>query len=115
MDIDVQGAALIRKSSDPLICEALVDIFILPPNEEELIKRLNARGTESRDELELRLHNAREEMRHWAEYGYTIVSATKEADFEIFSSIISGERCRSERLVPQTENSQPEEQQELGI
>ncbi|MDA7672888.1 guanylate kinase [bacterium] len=114
MDIDVQGAQFIRKSIDPLIQEALVDIFILPRSEEELVERLNNRGTEGQEELDLRLRNARKEMKHWAEYSYTVISGTKEVDFEIFSSIIAGERCRSHRLVPETDGSD-EEQQEFGI
>ena len=49
MDIDVQGAALIRKQTDPAIAAALVDIFILLPGEEELLNRLAVRGTETDD------------------------------------------------------------------
>ncbi len=113
MDIDVQGAALIRKSSDPLIQESLVDIFILPPDEDELVERLNNRGTEGQDELELRLNNAREEMRHWPKYSYTVISGTREKDFEIFKSIIAGERCRSTRLI--SDAGDESEQQELEI
>lgn len=100
MDIDVQGAALIRKQEDSRIQEAFVDIFILPPSDEELLRRLNYRGTESEEELSLRLANAHEEMRHWSHYQYTVVSRDKEADFALFSSIVAGERCRSLRLIP---------------
>ncbi|NNE92067.1 MAG: guanylate kinase [Verrucomicrobiales bacterium] len=114
MDIDVQGAALIRKNADPLIREALVDIFILPPSEDEIIARLRNRGTESQAELDLRLHNARKEMRHWREYDYTIISGTKQEDLATFSSILNGERCRSHRLISKTEGD-VEEQGELGM
>ncbi|MDF1859870.1 MAG: guanylate kinase [Verrucomicrobiales bacterium] len=100
MDIDVQGASLIREQSDPAIREAFVDIFIMLPSEEELLRRLDYRGTESRDQVELRLGNAREEMRHWADYRYTVVSQDKETDFTTFSAIMAGERCRSSRLTP---------------
>jgi len=98
MDIDVQGAELVRGQSDGLIREALVDIFILPPSDDELLKRLSARGTETRDQLELRLANARDEMQHWTAYRYTVVSRDKESDFATFRSILLGERCRSSRL-----------------
>lgn len=98
MDIDVQGAALVRRSTDPLIQEALVDIFILLPGEAELVKRVRARGTETEEQLALRLHNAREESQHWSEYRYTLVSGDRETDFETFRSILLGERCRSRRL-----------------
>lgn len=98
MDIDVQGAALVRTSADPAIQEALVDIFILLPGDEELVKRVRARGTETEEQLALRLCNAREESRHWPEYRYTLVSGDRETDFSTFRSILVGERCRSRRL-----------------
>ena len=98
LDLDVQGATFVREQSDPLIRESLVDIFILPPNDKELTRRLNLRGTENEEQLDLRLRNARKEMEHWTEYRYTLVSRDKEADFAAFSAIMAGERCRSSRL-----------------
>ena len=103
MDIDVQGAALIRLVDDQLITHSLTDIFILPPSDDELMNRLSQRNTETQEQLALRLQNAREEMRHWPDYRYLILSADKESDFAIFSSIIHGERCRTSRLLPPDE------------
>jgi guanylate kinase len=97
MDIDVQGAALVRQQADPVIAGAMVDIFILLSSDEELVKRLQGRGTETAEQLALRLHNAREEMRHWPDYTYTVVSRDRETDFATFSAILTGERCRSVR------------------
>lgn len=105
MDLDVQGAALIRENEDSEIAASLVDIFILPPNEDELLCRPSHRGTESQEELDLRLRNALKEMRHWREYQYTIVSGDREADFSTFSSIIGAERCRTVRLGQNGESS----------
>lgn len=98
MDIDVQGAELVRNQADEAIKESLIDIFILPPNDEELVARLSGRGTETQEQLDLRLRNAHEEMQHWKAYDYTVVSSDKESDFTTFQSIIQGERCRSSRL-----------------
>lgn len=98
MDIDVQGAQLIRRIPDPAIANSLIDVFILPPNREELEKRLSGRGTEDSDQLALRMHNALEEMRHWRDYAYTIISGTPETDLRRFTAIVEGERCRSSRL-----------------
>lgn len=98
LDIDVQGAALVRSTTDAAIQAALVDVFILLPSDEELVNRLRARGTETPEQLALRLRNAREESRHWPDYRYTLVSADKETDFSTFRSILAGERCRSRRL-----------------
>lgn len=113
MDIDVQGAALIRSHPDQAIQEAIVDIFILPQNEEDLLARLRGRGTESDEQLQLRLRNALEEMKHWAEYAYTIISGNKEQDFAIFLSMIQSERCRSKRL--KSVQTTRIEQDELGL
>lgn len=98
LDLDVQGAALVREIADPLIREAHVDIFVLLPSDRELQKRLQSRGTETDKQRALRLFNAREESRRWHEYRYTFVSADKETDFNTFRSILISERCRSSRL-----------------
>uniref|UniRef100_A0A5B6ZXM2 Guanylate kinase 1 n=1 Tax=Davidia involucrata TaxID=16924 RepID=A0A5B6ZXM2_DAVIN len=57
LDIDVQGARSVRAS--PL--EAIF-IFICPPSFEELEKRLRARGTETEEQIQKRLRNARAEL-----------------------------------------------------
>ncbi|KAM0827291.1 hypothetical protein ACQ4PT_068287 [Festuca glaucescens] len=57
LDIDVQGARSVRASS----LEALF-IFVCPPSFEELEKRLRARGTETEEQIQKRLRNAREEL-----------------------------------------------------
>ena len=103
MDIDVRGAALGRENADPAIRQALVDIFVMPPDREELERRLGGRGTESSEELELRLRNALDEMEHWREYTYAFLSGTPDRDLERFRAIIQGERCRTLRLRPKNE------------
>ena len=40
MDIDVQGANQVRSCSDSQIKVALIDLFVMPPSEEELRSRL---------------------------------------------------------------------------
>src|SRR5437016_8306854 len=46
IDIDTQGAAAIRKYDDAFVRQALADVFIMPPDLEELRRRLTKRGTE---------------------------------------------------------------------
>ncbi len=98
LDIDVKGARQIRDSQDPLIQAAIVDVFIMPPSLEELEKRLKKRGTESPEQLEVRLANAREEMSVWKEYKYTILSNSMEEDLIKFRAIMKAERYASHRL-----------------
>nr|XP_010923428.1 guanylate kinase 1 isoform X2 [Elaeis guineensis] len=57
LDIDVQGARLVRSSS----LEALF-IFICAPSFEELEKRLRSRGTETEEQVQKRLRNATAEL-----------------------------------------------------
>lgn len=115
MDLDVQGAALIREQGDTRIQEAFVDVFILLPSDDELLKRLGVRGTESQEQVDLRLKNAHEEIRHWQDYRYTIVSEDKETDFANFGAIINGERRRSTRLKEKTAEKRAGAHPELDL
>ena len=98
LDIDVQGAQRIRDSRDPAIREALVDVFIMPPTQDELERRLRKRGTETEQELQLRLRNGREESKKWHAYKYTILSSSMEEDLIKFRAIMRAERYLSRRL-----------------
>jgi guanylate kinase len=69
LDIDVQGATQIV-SHYP---EA-VTIFIMPPSFEVLRERLEKRATESHDQIERRLENARKEMVSKDFYKHTIIN-----------------------------------------
>lgn len=100
VDIDVQGAAQIRANTDPLIHDALTDVFIMPPSMEELRRRLLKRGTETEAQIKRRLRNADAEMERWREYRYTIISGTMEEDLQKFRAIMKAERYRSDRLLP---------------
>jgi guanylate kinase len=98
LDIDVAGARQIRGCADPLVQGALVDIFIMPPTMEELEKRLRKRGTETEEQIQVRLNNAAGEIEVWAEYQYTLLSETMEEDLIKFRAIMRAERYRSVRL-----------------
>ncbi len=99
VDIDTQGAALIRKNADPFIRDSLVDIFIMPPSLDELRRRLVKRGTETGDQIERRLTNAAAEMKCWREYRYTIISGSMEEDLTKFRAITRAERYLSRRII----------------
>ena len=98
LDIDVQGARQIRDSKDPKIREALADIFIMPPDLEELRRRLEGRGTENAAQIDKRIHAANAEMEDWKNYRYTILSSSMEEDLIKFRAIIRAERYFSRRL-----------------
>jgi len=100
MDIDVQGAELIRTCEDPEIQRALVDLFVMPPSEEELRARLTGRATDSDEVIALRMRNALEEMVRWTDYSYRIISATREEDYNRVKALLIAERLRVSRLTP---------------
>jgi guanylate kinase len=69
LDIDVQGARQIMDSGlDP------VTVFIMPPSLDVLRQRLQSRGTDSADTIELRLANAKEEIALKHLYQYVVVN-----------------------------------------
>lgn len=98
IDVDTQGAAAIRSFGDVFIGAALCDVFIMPPDLEELRRRLIKRGTETAEQIESRLKTAAREMELWREYRYTIISKSVEEDLQKFRHIIGAERYLSRRL-----------------
>jgi guanylate kinase len=99
IDIDTQGAAVIRNCGDPLIRDNLADVFIMPPDLEELRKRLLKRGTETAQQIDSRLATAAREMEHWRDYRYTIISGSVEEDLQRFRQIMEAESHLSRRLI----------------
>jgi guanylate kinase len=106
LEVDVQGAASIRE----LMLDA-VSIFILPPSYETLRQRLLARGTDSPEELAVRLKNAPEELRKFSCFDYVIINDDIDRAAHQIAAIISAERARchrQEKLVKEViENFKP--------
>jgi guanylate kinase len=98
IDIDTQGAATIRNCDDPVIRQALTDVFIMPPDLDELRQRLRKRGTETEEQIERRLETATREMELWRDYRYTIISGSVEEDLDKFRHIMAAESYLSRRL-----------------
>jgi guanylate kinase len=92
LEVDVQGAASVRA----LVADS-VGVFILPPSFDVLQQRLMARGTDSREELEVRLRNAPEELRHYSAFDYVVINDDAARAAAQLASIIYAERARSER------------------
>jgi guanylate kinase len=90
--IDIQGAATVRRQYP----EA-VSIFLTASSAEELKGRLLARGTDSADQVELRLRTASEEMQRIPEFDYLVVNADGRLEdaVETIVSIIRAEHCRT--------------------
>src|SRR3979490_1608141 len=91
IDVDTQGAAAIRSFDDETIRRALCDVFIMPPDLEELRKRLTKRGTETPQQIESRIITAAREMELWRDYRYTIINKHMEENFKKFRKTMGGE------------------------
>ena len=99
LDIDTHGAANIRACGDALILRALADVFLLPPDLEELRLRLLRRGTETEEQVEIRMRNAAKEMECWRDYRYTILNGSMEENIEKFRAVMRAERYLSHRMT----------------
>lgn len=74
LEIELRGARAVRRA----IPDAL-SVFIAPPSPEELVRRLERRGTDTRGEIAARLEVSREELAAMDEFDHRVVNARVEA------------------------------------
>ena len=84
LDIDPNGAFNVQKKRSDAVL-----IFIAPPSEEELERRLRGRGDTSEAQMELRLQRARWEMEQSKKYDYIVTNAQVETCAEEILHIIA--------------------------
>ena len=91
MRLDVQGASTVKS-----LYPNAMSIFLTTDTEEELVKRLQARKTESEDQLKLRIATARKEMLRVHEFDYVVINRDEQLDetVEAIRSIIHAEHHR---------------------
>lgn len=91
-EVDYQGGrALMRHFPES------VSIFVLPPSMAEVRRRLAERGTDSPDEVALRLRNARVEIATAFEYRYAVVNDEVGRALGDIRTILAAERLASAR------------------
>ena len=95
LDIDPQGALQVMETMP-----GCVSVFILPPSYSELRRRLTERNTESPEEVERRLNNARGEIALMDRYQYLIVNDELEKAYEQLKDVVNAEKQRSVRYFP---------------
>lgn len=91
--IDVQGAASIRGKveavgSDDILYGSYLDFFIVPPSIGELRQRLEKRGEDTLESIQLRLQNAEIEMKRSSEYCYLIINDDLKRAFSELEQIL---------------------------
>jgi guanylate kinase len=85
LELDVQGARAVRER----VPDAVL-VFLQPPSEEELARRLRARGTEEGPDLERRLAEARDEMAETSWFDHVVVNDRVEEAVAEVLAIIEG-------------------------
>ncbi|EJF86687.1 guanylate kinase [Bartonella rattimassiliensis] len=92
-DIDYQGTEQLQKK----MRDDTVSVFILPPSMKELVSRLYRRAEDSQDIINLRLENARTELKHWCSYDYVMVNEDLDQSLSFIKSIYLAETVKRER------------------
>ena len=92
LEIETQGANLIRRQFP----DALL-LFIMPPSGEELLNRLNARGSESGEVIRQRMKRAAKEAETINDYDYVFINDDVEECAELIHALIVSQKARTNR------------------
>jgi len=89
LELDWQGAQQIRKQIPQAI-----SIFILPPSRNELRRRLESRGTDSKEIIAHRMAKAASEISHYHEFDYIVVNNQFDVALVELQAIIHSHRLK---------------------
>lgn len=73
-DVDAQGGINLKK----IFCNNAVSIFIMPPSQRELEKRLLIRGTDNPGKIRMRVEKAQAEMRMADQFDHIVINDSLE-------------------------------------
>ena len=90
LEIEIQGALKIKERFPETIL-----IFVMPPNAEELKRRLIGRGTESMEVINARLKRAAEEAEGMEAYDYILINDNIETCVEAMHQMIQVQHNRA--------------------
>jgi len=90
-DIDWQGTQQLSKFKNL----KLIKIYLIPPNKDELKKRLTKRNQDSPQEVERRFKAYDKDIQHWKDYDYIIINENLENCYKQIENIISINKSRS--------------------
>ena len=91
LEIDIQGARQVKRNYP-----SAVFIFLVPPSLMELEKRLNKRGSEKDSTKELRLKNAKTEIKEQIHYDYKVINDDLHTAVKRLQEIIEFEKGRDD-------------------
>ncbi len=89
LEIDFQGAMAIRR-----VFANAVTIFILPPSWDELRSRLERRGEDSAETIELRLRNAGREVAQVHQFDFVIINDSFDRALFDLKAIVHAQRLK---------------------
>jgi guanylate kinase len=91
--IDTQGAMKLKNEI------AATYIFIMPPSLDELAKRLEIRGTDTKESRQHRLRTAEKEIEAAKHYDYVVINDDLHTAYQALRSIVIAEEHRSRYLL----------------
>jgi len=97
-DIDWQGTQQISE----IARDDLVTVFLLPPSQSTLEKRLRGRAQttlESEKDIRGRMSKASDELSHYTEYDYVVINKDVDRAIAKAQTILDAERIKRQRLV----------------
>jgi guanylate kinase len=89
LEIDYQGAIQVKRLFANAIC-----IFILPPSWEELRSRLERRGEDAPDIIDVRMRNAQEEVSHADKFDFVIINELFDRALFDLKAIVHSQRLK---------------------
>ncbi|MCF7807791.1 MAG: guanylate kinase [Candidatus Marinimicrobia bacterium] len=85
LDIDIKGGIKVKQAYP----DESISIFIEPPSREALEQRLLARGTDSKEQIQIRLERASEELDLGQLFDYKIVNSDLEDAVQNFKKLLN--------------------------
>ena len=89
LEIEIQGALKVKEKFPNTLL-----LFVTPPSADELRKRLEGRGTETREVIDGRMKRAIEEAEYMDQYDYLVVNDELDVCVEEMHHLIQGEHER---------------------
>ena len=89
-DIDWQGTKKLSKYKNL----DLIKIYLLPPNKDELKKKLVKRNQNSDEEVDKRFKAFDEDIKHWQDYDYVLINENLENCYKQIEKIIINHKSK---------------------
>ncbi len=93
LEIEMEGAMKVKEKFPAAIC-----IFIMPPSMRELKKRLEGRGTETKEKVLERFTKAYQEVNEVTKYNYVVINDEVINATNKVKAILEAEKCRVDRI-----------------